>query len=158
MRMSKLMLKTLREPPSEAELASHKLLLRAGLVTPFAAGLYSFTPVGWRVLRRIETIIREEMDASGALEVHLPALNPIEMWEQTGRAESMGQTLFRLTDRKERGFVLGPTHEEGMSLLASRHIQSYRDMPVTLYQIQTKFRDEPRPRGGLVRLREFTMK
>lgn len=158
MRMSKLMLKTLREPPSEAELASHKLLLRAGLVTPFAAGLYSFTPVGWRVLRRIETIIREEMDGSGALEVHLPALNPIEMWEQTGRAESMGQTLFRLTDRKERGFVLGPTHEEGMSLLASRHIQSYRDMPVTLYQIQTKFRDEPRPRGGLVRLREFTMK
>ena len=158
MRMSKLMLKTLREPPSEAELASHKLLLRAGLVTPFAAGLYSFTPVGWRVLRRIEAIIREEMDLSGAQEVHLPALNPIEMWEQTGRAEAMGQTLFRLADRKERGFVLGPTHEEGMSLLASRHIQSYRDLPVTLYQIQTKFRDEPRPRGGLVRLREFTMK
>ncbi len=158
MRMSKLMLKTLREPPSEAELASHKLLLRAGLVTPFAAGLYSFTPVGWRVLRRIEAIIREEMDLSGAQEVHLPALNPIEMWEQTGRAEAMGQTLFRLADRKERGFVLGPTHEEGMSLLASRHVQSYRDLPVTLYQIQTKFRDEPRPRGGLVRLREFTMK
>ncbi len=158
MRMSKLMLKTLREPPSEAELTSHKLLLRAGLVTPFAAGLYSFTPVGWRVLRRIEAIIREEMDLSGAQEVHLPALNPIEMWEQTGRAESMGQTLFRLADRKERGFVLGPTHEEGMSLLASRHIQSYRDLPATLYQIQTKFRDEPRPRGGLVRLREFTMK
>lgn len=158
MRMSRLMLRTLREPPSEAELASHKLLLRAGLVTPFAAGLYSFTPVGWRVLRRIEAIIREEMDESGALEVHLPALNPIEMWEQTGRAEAMGQTLFRLADRKERGFVLGPTHEEGMSLLASRHIQSYRDLPVTLYQVQTKFRDEPRPRGGLVRLREFTMK
>lgn len=158
MRMSRLMLKTLREAPSEAELASHKLLLRAGLVTPFAAGLYSFTPVGWRVIRRIEAIIREEMDRSGAQEVHLPALNPIEMWEQTGRAEAMGQTLFRLADRKERGFVLGPTHEEGMSLLASRHIQSYRDLPVTLYQIQTKFRDEPRPRGGLVRLREFTMK
>lgn len=158
MRMSRLMLRTLREPPSEAELASHRLLLRAGLVTPFAAGLYSFTPVGWRVLRRIEAIIREEMDESGALEVHLPALNPIEMWEQTGRAEAMGQTLFRLADRKERGFVLGPTHEEGMSLLASRHIQSYRDLPVTLYQVQTKFRDEPRPRGGLVRLREFTMK
>ncbi len=158
MRMSRLMLKTLREAPSEAELASHKLLLRAGLVTPFAAGLYSFTPVGWRVIRRIEAIIREEMDRCGAQEVHLPALNPIEMWEQTGRAEAMGQTLFRLADRKERGFVLGPTHEEGMSLLASRHIQSYRDLPVTLYQIQTKFRDEPRPRGGLVRLREFTMK
>lgn len=158
MRMSRLMLKTLREAPSEAELASHKLLLRAGLVTPFAAGLYSFTPVGWRVIRRIEAIIREEMDRCGAQEVHLPALNPIEMWERTGRAEAMGQTLFRLADRKERGFVLGPTHEEGMSLLASRHIQSYRDLPVTLYQIQTKFRDEPRPRGGLVRLREFTMK
>ena len=158
MRMSKLLLKTLREPPSEAELASHRLLLRAGLATPLAAGLYCFTPLGWRVMRRIEGIIRDEMDLSGAQEVHLPALQPIENWEQTGRAESMGQTLFRLADRKERGFVLGPTHEEVMSFLASRTIQSYRDLPVTLYQIQTKFRDEQRPRGGLVRLREFTMK
>jgi prolyl-tRNA synthetase len=98
------------------------------------------------------------MDGMGAQEVRLPELNPIELWEQSGRAESMGQTLFRLADRKERGFVLGPTHEEGMSFLASRHIQSYRDLPVTLYQIETKFRDEQRPRGGLVRLREFTMK
>ena len=158
MRMSKLMLKTLREPPSEAELESHKLLLRAGLVTTLAAGLYAFTPLGWRVLRKIEGIIREEMDGIGGQEVRLPELNPIELWEQSGRAETMGQTLFRLADRKERGFVLGPTHEEGMSFLASRHIQSYRDLPVTLYQIETKFRDEPRPRGGLVRLREFTMK
>lgn len=158
MRMSKLMLKTLREAPSEAELESHKLLLRAGLVTSFAAGLYAFTPLGWRVIRRIETIIREEIDRTGAQEVRLPELNPIELWEQSGRAETMGATLFRLADRKERGFVLGPTHEEGMSYLASRHIQSYRDLPVTLYQIETKFRDEPRPRGGLVRLREFTMK
>ncbi len=158
MRMSKMMLKTLREAPSEAELESHKLLLRAGLVTAFAAGLYAFTPLGWRVIRRIETIIREEMDRTGALEVRLPELNPIELWEQSGRAQSMGHTLFRLADRKERGFVLGPTHEEGMSFLASRHIQSYRDLPVTLYQIETKFRDEQRPRGGLVRLREFTMK
>ena len=158
MRMSKLMLKTLREAPSEAELESHKLLLRAGLVTTFAAGLYAFTPLGWRVVRRIETIIREEMDRTGAQEVRLPELNPIELWEQSGRAQAMGQTLFRLADRKERGFVLGPTHEEGMSFLASRHIQSYRDLPVTLYQIETKFRDEQRPRGGLVRLREFTMK
>jgi prolyl-tRNA synthetase len=158
MRMSKLMLKTLREPPSEAELESHKLLLRAGLVTTLAAGLYAFTPLGWRVLRKIESIIREEMDGIGAQEVRLPELNPIELWEQSGRAQTMGQTLFRLADRKERGFVLGPTHEEGMSFLASRHIQSYRDLPVTLYQIETKFRDEPRPRGGLVRLREFTMK
>ncbi len=158
MRMSKLMLKTLREPPSEAELASHKLLLRAGLIVPLAAGLYCFTPLGWRVIRRIENIIREEMDESGAQEVHLPALHPIELWEQSGRAEAMGETLFRLADRKERGFALGPTHEEVISFLAGRNIQSYRDLPVTLYQIQTKFRDEPRPRGGLVRLREFTMK
>ncbi len=158
MRTSKLMLKTLREAPSEAELESHKLLLRAGLVTTFAAGLYAFTPLGWRVIRKIEQIIRDEMDATGAQEVRLPELNPVELWEQSGRAQTMGQTLFRLADRKERGFVLGPTHEEGMSFLASRHIQSYRDLPVTLYQIETKFRDEQRPRGGLVRLREFTMK
>jgi prolyl-tRNA synthetase len=158
MRMSKLMLKTLREAPSEAELESHKLLLRAGLVTTFAAGLYAFTPLGWRVIRRIEEIIRSEMDATGAQEVRLPELNPVELWELSGRAQTMGQTLFRLADRKVRGFVLGPTHEEGMSFLASRHIQSYRDLPVTLYQIETKFRDEQRPRGGLVRLREFTMK
>jgi len=158
MRMSRLLLKTLREPPADAELASHRLLLRAGLVLPLAAGLYSFTPLGWRVIRRIEQVIREEMDASGAQEVHLPALHPIELWEMSGRAETMGQTLFRLTDRKERGFALGPTHEEVISVLASRTIQSYRDLPVTLYQIQTKFRDEQRPRGGLIRLREFTMK
>jgi prolyl-tRNA synthetase len=158
MRMSKLLLKTLREAPAEAELPSHKLLLRAGLVSPLAAGLYCFGPVGWRVIRRIEAIIREEMDRSGAQEVHLPALHPIEIWQQTGRDEAMGQTLFRLSDRKDREFALGPTHEEVISFLASKSIQSYRDLPVTLYQIQTKFRDEARPRGGLVRLREFTMK
>jgi prolyl-tRNA synthetase len=156
--MSRMLLKTLREPPGEAELISHQLLLRAGLVVPLAAGLYCYTPLGWRVHRRIEEIIREEMDRSGAQEVHLPAIHPIELWEQSGRAEAMGQTLFRLTDRKERGFALGPTHEEVISFLASRTIQSYRDLPVTLYQIQTKFRDEARPRGGLIRLREFTMK
>src|SRR6188508_83440 len=117
MRMSRMMLKTLREAPAEAELESHKLLLRAGLATSFAAGLYAFTPLGWRVFRRIETIIREEMDAIDAQEVRLPELNPVELWEQSGRAQTMGSTLFRLADRKERGFVLGPTHEEGMSLL-----------------------------------------
>jgi prolyl-tRNA synthetase len=158
MRMSKLLLKTLREAPAEAEMPSHKLLLRAGLISPLAAGLYSFTPVGWRVFRKVENIIREEMDRSGAQEVHLPAMHPIELWEQSGRAEVMGATLFRLEDRRERMFALGPTHEEVMSVLAARNIQSYRDLPVTLYQIQTKFRDEQRPRGGLVRLREFTMK
>lgn len=158
MRMSRMLLKTLREAPSEAELASHKLLLRAGLVSPLAAGLYSFTPLGWRTVLNIDGIIRQEMDRAGGLEVHLPALHPIEIWEETGRAEAMGQTMFRLTDRKERGFALGPTHEEVMALLAQKNIQSYRDLPVTLYQIQTKFRDEPRPRGGLIRLREFRMK
>ncbi|HEX6030425.1 MAG TPA: proline--tRNA ligase [Tepidiformaceae bacterium] len=156
--MSKLMLKTLREAPAEAEMPSHRLLLRAGLVVPLAAGLYSFTPLGWRVFKRVETIIREEMDRAGGQEIHLPALHPIELWEESGRAEAMGATLFRLEDRRERVFALGPTHEEVVSVLAGRNIQSYRDLPVTLYQIQTKFRDETRPRGGLIRLREFTMK
>ncbi|MBI2766436.1 MAG: proline--tRNA ligase [Chloroflexi bacterium] len=158
MRMSRMLLKTLREAPADAELPSHVLLLRAGLIKGLAAGLYSFTPLGWRVFRRLEAIIRDEMDASGAQEVHLPALHPIELWEQSGRAAQMGDTLFQLTDRREHGFALGPTHEEVVSDLAGRMIQSYRDLPVTLYQIQTKFRDEQRPRGGLVRLREFTMK
>ncbi len=158
MRMSRLMVKTLREAPAEAELPSHRLLLRAGLIVPLAAGLYCFTPLGWRVHKRLETIIREEMDRYGAQEVHLPALHPLETWEQSGRATTMGPVLFHLRDRKEREFVLGPTHEEVVSHLASRHIQSYRDLPFTLYQIQTKFRDEPRPRGGLIRLREFFMK
>ena len=158
MRMSKLLLKTLRESPAEADLVSHQLLLRAGLVMPLAAGVYCYTPVGWRVHQRIEQIIREEMDRSGAQEVRLPALQPIELWEQSGRDKSMGETLFRLSDRRERGFALGPTHEEVVSFMASRAIQSYRDMPVTLYQVQTKFRDEQRPRGGLIRVREFTMK
>lgn len=158
MRMRQMLVKTLREVPAEAELASHRLLLRAGLVVPLAAGLYCFTPLGWRVVRKIEGIIRDEMNRSGAQEVHLPALHPIELWEQSGRAALMGPTLFRLVDRKERTFALGPTHEEVISYLASRSIQSYRDLPITLYQIQTKFRDEPRPRGGLIRLREFTMK
>ncbi len=156
MRMSRMMLKTLREAPAEAELPSHKLLLRAGLVVPVAAGIYSYTPMGWRVHRRIEELIRQEMDRSGAQEVHLPALQPREPWIQSGRDATV-DVLFRLQDRRERDFVLGPTHEEMVSLLAARHIQSYRDLPVTLYQIQTKFRDEARPRGGLIRVREFAM-
>ena len=158
MRLSKLFLKTLREAPAEAELPSHKLLLRAGLVAPLAAGLYGFTPVGWRAMRKVEGLIREEMDRSGAQELHLPALQPVELWEETGRSAAFGDTMFRLTDRRERGFVLAPTHEEAVTSLAARQIQSYRDLPVTLYQIQNKFRDEQRPRGGLIRLREFGMK
>jgi prolyl-tRNA synthetase len=158
MRMSRLFLKTMREAPAEAELASHQLLLRAGLVSPLAAGLYCFTPLGWRAIQNVQAIIRDEMDRAGGQELHLPALNPVELWEQSGRAESMGDVLFRLADRRERGFVLGATHEEVVSSLVGRTIQSYRDLPFTVYQIQTKFRDEQRPRGGLVRLREFTMK
>ena len=157
-RMSRYFLRTLREAPAEAELPGHRLLLRAGLAAPLAAGLYSFTPLGWRVMRRIETLIREEMDAAGAHELRLPALHPLELWEETGRARAFGGALFRLADRRQRAFVLAPTHEEAVSVLAAAHIQSYRDLPVTLYQIQQKFRDEPRPRGGLLRLREFGMK
>lgn len=157
MRMTRYMVKTLREAPGEAETPSHRLLLRAGLVVPLAAGIYCFTPLGWRVARRMEQIIREELDRSGALEVHLPALQPIELWQQSGRDSAFGPVLFRLQDRRERWFALGPTHEEVVSVLAGRHIQSYRDLPFTLYQIQTKFRDEVRPRGGLIRLREFIM-
>lgn len=157
-RMSRYFLRTLREAPAEAELPGHRLLLRAGLAAPLAAGLYSFTPLGWRAMKRIEALIREEMDVAGAHELRLPALHPLELWEESGRAQAFGGALFRLADRRQRGFVLAPTHEEAVSALAAAHIQSYRDLPVTLYQIQQKFRDEPRPRGGLLRLREFGMK
>ena len=157
-RMSRFFLKTLREAPAEAELPSHKLLLRAGLVMPLAAGLYCFTPMGWRVMRKIEELVREEMNRAGAQELRLPALQPVELWQQTGRYEAFGGALFRLSDRRERNFVLAPTHEEAVSALAASQVQSYRDLPVTLYQFQQKFRDEPRPRGGLIRLREFCMK
>ncbi len=157
-RMSRFFLKTLREAPAEAELPSHKLLLRAGLVMPLAAGLYCFTPMGWRVMRKIEELVREEMNRAGAQELRLPALQPVELWQQTGRYEAFGGALFRLSDRRERNFVLAPTHEEAISALAASQVQSYRDLPVTLYQFQQKFRDEPRPRGGLIRLREFCMK
>ncbi|MBH77003.1 MAG: proline--tRNA ligase [Dehalococcoidia bacterium] len=158
MRMSHFFLKTLREAPAEAELPSHQLLLRAGLVMPLAAGLYCFTPLGWRAMRRVEDLVREEMDRSGAQELRLPALQPVELWKRSGRNETFGSVLFRVTDRRERSFVLAPTHEEAISALASSQVQSYRDLPMTLYQFQQKFRDEPRPRGGLIRLREFCMK
>ncbi len=158
MRLSRLFGKTQREIPAEAETISHQLLLRAGMISQVAAGVYSYLPLAWRVLRKIESIIRDEMDQAGGQEVGLPVLQPLEPWQQTGRARSFGQTLFRLFDRRERPLVLGPTHEEVITQLVSRHVQSYRDLPLLLYQIQTKFRDEPRPRGGLIRVREFTMK
>jgi len=158
MRFSKLFGKTLRQAPSEAESASHRLLLRAGMIAQEAAGIYSYLPLGWRVLKKIENIIREEMDRAGGQELMLPVLQPFELWQQSGRYLSFGQSLFTLTDRKEHKLALGPTHEEIITDLAHRYVQSYRDLPLLLYQIQTKFRDEPRPRGGLLRVREFIMK
>ena len=149
---------TLREAPGEAETPAHALLLRAGYIDQLMAGVYSFMPLGYRVKRNVEAILRQEMDRAGAQEVHLPAIHPIELWEQTGRKAAMGDVLFQLTDRRGRGLALGPTHEEVITRLFADHAVSYRDLPVTLYQIQTKFRDEARPRGGLVRVREFTMK
>jgi prolyl-tRNA synthetase len=158
MRLSTLFGKTLRQAPAEADTDNHRLLLRAGLIQQLAAGVYSYLPLGWRVLRKIEQIIREEMDAAGGQELMMPALHPIEIWEASGRREAFGANLFVLKDRRDRYLALGPTHEEVTVDLFKRHVQSYRDLPVLIYQIQTKFRDEPRPRGGIIRLREFTMK
>jgi prolyl-tRNA synthetase len=158
MRFSKLFGKTLRQAPAEAESISHQLLLRAGMIAQEAAGIYSYLPLGWRVLRKIENMIREEMDKAGGQELMLPVLQPFELWQQSGRDVSFGKSLFTLTDRKEHRLALGPTHEEVVTDLVHRYVQSYRELPVLLYQIQTKLRDEPRPRGGLLRVREFIMK
>ncbi len=158
MRTSQLFAPTLRQVSGEVELASHKLLLRAGFVRQLVAGVYSLLPLGVRVMKRIEAIVREEMDAAGAQEVLLPALHPLELWEKTGRAEYWGEELMKLKDRGGRPFALGGTHEEVITELVASSVRSYRELPFTLYQIQTKFRDDPRPRGGLVRLREFAMK
>ncbi|MCL2707255.1 MAG: proline--tRNA ligase [Dehalococcoidia bacterium] len=158
MRISQLFGKRLREIPADADTESHRLLLRAGMICQLSAGIYSYMPLALRTLRKIENIVREEMNRTGAQEVLMPSLQPLELWQKSGRETAMGQTLFRLQDRKERDLVLGPTHEEVVTDMAGRNVQSYRDLPFTLYQIQTKMRDEPRPRGGLIRVREFTMK
>jgi len=149
---------TLRQVSGEVELASHRLLLRGGYIRQLVAGVYSLLPLGLRVLRRIDTIVREEMDAAGAQEVFLPTLHPIELWEKTGRAAYWGPELMQMKDRSSRSFALGGTHEEVITTLVAGEVRSYRELPFTLYQIQTKFRDDPRPRGGLIRLREFGMK
>ncbi|MFQ6117537.1 MAG: proline--tRNA ligase [Candidatus Bipolaricaulia bacterium] len=158
MRFSRYLLPTLKEDPKDAELASRRLLLRAGLIRPLSAGIYTYLPLGWRVLGKIERIIREEMDAIGGQELHLPIAHPAELWERSGRLADFGPQLIHFRDRSSREFVLGPTHEEVIADLARREIRSYRQLPLMLYQVQTKFRDEPRPRGGLIRAREFTMK
>ncbi|MGI2336349.1 MAG: proline--tRNA ligase [Dehalogenimonas sp.] len=158
MRLSLLFGKTQREIPGEAETVSHRLLLRSGMINQLTAGVYSYMPLAWRTARKIMDIIRGEMDAAGCQEIAMPVLQPIELWEKSGRGTAFGDNLFKLEDRKDRTLALGPTHEEVVTDLASHYIQSYRDLPQRLYQIQTKLRDEPRPRGGLIRVREFIMK
>jgi prolyl-tRNA synthetase len=158
MRLSDLFTRTLRDAPADADLISHQLALRAGLVRPVAAGVYALMPLGWRVLRKIEGIVREEMEAIDGQEVRLPIVHPAELWQATGRWDSFGPVLQKFEGEGGRAFVLGPTHEEVVVALAAREIDSYRQLPQHLFQIQTKYRHEPRARGGLVRLREFTMK
>ena len=158
MRTSELFAPTLRQVSGEVELASHRLLLRAGFIRQVAAGVYSLLPLGWRVIRKIENIVREEMDAAGAQELFLPTLHPLELWDKSGRASSYGPELMRIEDRGGRTFCLGGTHEEVITDLVGSSVRSHRELPFTLYQIQVKFRDEVRPRGGLIRAREFTMK
>ena len=157
-RMSGLFGRTLREAPADADSANHQLLLRSGLIVQLAAGVYSFLPPAWTTLLKIEQIIREEMVAAGSQEMRMPAIQPRELWEESGRADSYGPVLFNLKDRRERTMVLAPTHEESVTDLFRKVVQSYRDLPQSVFQMQTKFRDEPRPRGGLVRVREFIMK
>ena len=158
MRQSLLLLPTLKEDPADADVISHKLMLRAGMIRQLASGLYTWLPLGLRVLRKIEHIIREEMNRSGAQEVSMPVVQPAELWVETGRWHKMGDEMMRMHDRHERDFCLGPTHEEVITDLFRREVHSYRQLPVNFYQIQTKFRDERRPRFGVMRAREFTMK
>src|SRR3954465_1288607 len=158
MRLSHYPINTLKEIPAEAELISHQLMLRAGLIRRLAAGLYSWLPIGLRVLRKVERIIREEMNRAGALEIVMPVIQPAELWQESGRWQAYGPELLRIQDRHKRDFVAGPTHEEVVTDIARRELKSYRQLPVNFYQIQTKFRDEIRPRFGVMRSREFIMK
>jgi prolyl-tRNA synthetase len=158
MRWSQFFIPTLRETPADAEVVSHKLLLRAGLIRQLSAGIYSYLPLAQRTLQKIEKIIREEMNAIGGQEFYLPALNPREIWEETGRWTVMGENMFRLKDRKGADLCLGMTHEEVFTSIARHEVRSYKQLPQIWYQIQTKFRDEPRPKSGLLRVRQFTMK
>ena len=156
--MSTLLLRTLRDDPADAEVASHRLLVRAGYVRRISAGIYSWLPLGYITFRNIERVVREEMDAAGFQEVHFPSMLPKEPYEQTNRWEEYGPDLFRLKDRKGNDYLLGPTHEEMFTLMVKGEYSSYKDLPLSIYQIQTKFRDEPRPRSGIIRGREFVMK
>jgi len=158
MRTSRFPLQTVKETPADAEIASHRLMLRAGMIRKLAAGLYTWLPLGLRVLRKVERIVRDEMDRSGALEVSMPAVQPAELWQESGRWEQYGPELLRIRDRHQRDFCFGPTHEEIITDLARNELRSYKQLPINFYQIQTKFRDEIRPRFGVMRAREFLMK
>ncbi|MBP8221377.1 MAG: proline--tRNA ligase, partial [Aeromonadaceae bacterium] len=158
MRTSQYLLSTLKETPSDAEVISHQLMLRAGMIRKLASGLYNWLPTGLRVLKKVENIVREEMNNAGAIEVSMPVVQPAELWEESGRWEQYGPELCRLTDRHNRPFVLGPTHEEVITNLVRYEVNSYKQLPLNLFQIQTKFRDEVRPRFGVMRGREFLMK
>src|SRR5204862_6058637 len=158
MRWSQTLVPTLKETPAEAEIVSHRLLLRAGLIRKLTGGLYTFMPLGLRALRKVEQIVREEMNRAGALELLMPALQPPDIWQQSGRYETAKDVLFKVRDRAKKEWVLGPTHEEVITTLVAGEINSYRQMPKNFYQIQTKFRDEIRPRFGLMRAKEFIMK
>jgi len=159
MRMSRLLVRTLREAPADAEVVSHQLLVRGGYIRRLASGVYTFLPLGLRVLHNIERVIREELDAAGSQELLLPALHPRELWEQSGRAELFGSDALPAMTLEARGgsFVLGPTHEEVVTVTVGAEVESYRQLPLTVYQIQVKFRDEARPRFGLLRTRELIM-
>src|SRR5688572_32427347 len=158
MRVSRFFISTLKEAPSDAEVVSHKLMLRAGLIKRLTSGVYTWMPLGLRVLRKVEAVIREEMNASGAVELLMPAVQPAELWQESKRWAEYGPELLRFKDRHQRDFCFGPTHEEVVSDLVRRDVKSYRQLPLNLYQIQVKFRDEIRPRFGVMRGREFTMK
>ena len=158
MLFSKLLIPTLKDAPQEAEVISHKLMLRAGMIRKVASGIYTWLPLGFKVLKKIENIVREEMDASGAQEVFMPMVQPKELWNETKRWEKMGPELLRIKDRHERDFCLGPTHEEVITDIVRNNVKSYKELPLNIYQIQTKFRDEVRPRYGIMRGREFLMK
>ena len=158
MRLSRFPLATTKETPADAEIISHQLMLRAGMIRRLASGLYTWMPLGLRVLRKVEAIVREEMDRSGAVELLMPGVQPAELWQESGRWDQFGPELLRLQDRHQRDFCLGPTHEEVITDLARRELRSYKQLPVNFYQIQTKFRDEVRPRFGVMRAREFLMK
>ncbi|MFZ1293402.1 MAG: proline--tRNA ligase, partial [Pseudomonadales bacterium] len=158
MHASQILIATLKQTPSDAEVISHQLRLRAGLIRRLASGLYNWLPMGLRVLRKVETIVREEMNRSGAQELLMPVVQPGELWQESGRWAQYGPELLRLADRHQRPFCLGPTHEEVITDIARNELRSYRQLPVNFYQIQTKFRDEIRPRFGVMRAREFIMK